>query len=53
MANLLDMTEHCDSCGELLEVGQIGECDDCQAEREDARIDSTTISNMQAQPAQG
>lgn len=25
-----DMQEHCDECGTLLEMGQIGKCDDCQ-----------------------
>jgi hypothetical protein len=53
MTNLREMTEHCDSCGEELEIGQIGECDECQAEREDARIDWTPISKMQAQLAKG
>lgn len=31
------MVERCDSCGEELEIGQIGECDECQAEREDSQ----------------
>lgn len=30
MANLNQMTEHCDECGEELELGQIGLCDCCQ-----------------------
>lgn len=27
MSTLEDMVEHCDSCGEELEIGQIGLCD--------------------------
>ncbi|OYW63179.1 MAG: hypothetical protein B7Z40_15485 [Bosea sp. 12-68-7] len=26
-----DLDEYCDRCSEVLEAGQIGECDDCQA----------------------
>lgn len=32
MSTLEDMHEECEECGVDLEVGQIGECDDCQAE---------------------
>lgn len=42
MADLDDMIEHCDSCGEELELGQIGECDDCQHEREDVKVNQTS-----------
>jgi predicted ATP-dependent serine protease len=31
-----DMVEYCDSCGEEFH-GQIGECDDCRAERDDVQ----------------
>ena len=30
MSTLNDMVEHCGSCGDELEIGQIGECNDCQ-----------------------
>lgn len=32
MATLTDMAEHCNGCGEPLEIGQIGACDSCQVE---------------------
>lgn len=44
---LKDMVEHCDSCGEELEVGQIGECDDCQAEREDSQVNIDLPTKLQ------
>lgn len=33
MANLEDMVEHCETCGDELECGQIGQCDTCQSEK--------------------
>jgi hypothetical protein len=38
MTTLHSMQEQCDSRGEELELGQIGECDECQAEREDYQV---------------
>ena len=43
MATLNDMVEHCDCCGEELELGQIGECDECQSERDDAQVDFASV----------
>lgn len=43
MTTLKDMVEHCDSCGQELEPGQIGECADCQAEREDSQVEEEAI----------
>ena len=44
MSTLKSMAEECHSCGEELEPGQIGECADCQAEREDARVEFEPIA---------
>ena len=30
MTTMKDMVEHCEACGTELELGQIGDCDDCQ-----------------------
>lgn len=32
MASLEDMQENCEECGAEMEIGQIGECDDCHHE---------------------
>lgn len=41
MANLEDMQENCEECGTELEIGQIGECDDCQHEHADDLYDDS------------
>lgn len=39
-----DMHENCTSCGDSLELGQIGECDSCQHVRETQRADKFLVS---------
>ncbi len=44
MATLDDMHEQCDECGTELEIGQIGECDDCQQDEMDYAVDDPAPS---------
>lgn len=45
MSTLEQMTEQCDCCGDTLEIGQIGKCDDCQQTEADEDGPDDTGSN--------